>query len=99
MEFDERFTYHHKFQHPTTYGNDYRKFRKPEKATYNWSRERTEPPVKPPPPYKPIDGETFVPLRDGSYIPFNLWWEKKPIIQTNPLEHFVVPVIILFFLF
>lgn len=83
---------HDIFDEPTTYKNDYRKFGWCEKRSHKWPRDRSEPTPKPSPPFKRIDGETFIPLREGSYIPFNLLWEKKPITGTNPADPFHIPV-------
>lgn len=89
---DPRLNKHDIFKELTTYKNDYRKYGFVKKRSHKWPRERSEPPPKPLPSLKPIDIETFVPLREDSYIPFDLLWEKKPITGTNPADPFYIPV-------
>lgn len=92
MEYEPQLKNYDIFEEPTTYKNDYRVYGHVEKRSPKWPKNRTEKSPKPSVPYKPIDAETFVPLRDGAYVPFNLMWDKKPIIQTNPNDRFCVPV-------
>lgn len=89
---DPRLNKHDIFQELTTYKNDYHRYGFNKRRSHKWPRERFEPPPKPPPPFKRIDADTFIPFRDDSYVPFNLLWEKKPIIETNPNDPFHIPV-------
>lgn len=91
MDFEPRIR-HDIFQASTTYQNDYRVFPKTRRERHNWPKNRTESPEKPSAKHIAIDEETYVPLREGAKIPFNLLWDRKPIIQTNPMERFTMPV-------
>lgn len=51
-------------------------------------RRREEPAPKPPPPYIPIDPQSHASYRPSAHVPFDLYVECKPIVQTDPRECF-----------
>lgn len=80
------------YEPQTTYADSYRKYENLKRSENTTTRVRSEPPPKPKSPPKVRDNETLYYYRQGSKVPFNLLWEKKPIIQTNPYECFETPV-------
>ncbi|XP_022902239.1 uncharacterized protein [Onthophagus taurus] len=86
MEYDKRIKLN-AFQGWTTYKDDYRKFSlsllgPPEDSV---KYQKITPEHKPLPPcvkFQNEDHETFV--KFNSYVPMDLLWEPRPIVQTNP---------------
>lgn len=97
MASDRRMKYPVVYEPQTTYADSYKKYNdlKSTKSTTTSDRSEPSPKIK---PYKVRDNETLHYFREESKVPFNLLWEKKPIIQTNPYECFQIPVLLFNFL-
>lgn len=80
------------YEPQTTYADSYRKYENLKRSENTTTRDRFESPPKSKSPPKVRDNETLYYYRQDSKVPFNLLWEKKPIIQTNPYECFNIPV-------
>lgn len=76
----------------TTYQTSYVKYDDLKREKGVFIRSRSEPPPKIAAPPRVRDNETLSYYRQEVKVPFNLLWERKPIVQTNPLECFVMPV-------
>lgn len=77
------------FKEKTTYLNDYKQYCNVKRASVKACRPLKETPLKSPPPRQYDDQETFAKWKDSMYIPFNLFFEPKPIIQTDPRKPFI----------
>lgn len=83
MEYDPRIKLD-AFQAPTTYLTDYQKFIPHKREYYSWPYDRSEPPPKPQKEFVREDPESFQKWKKDVYIPFNLFIEPRPIIDTHP---------------
>lgn len=77
------------FKEKTTYLSDYKQYCNVKRVSVKTPRPLKETLVKPPPPRQYDDQETFSKLKDSVYVPFNLFFEPKPIIQTDPRKPFI----------
>lgn len=77
------------FKEKTTYSTDYKQYCNVKRASIKTPRPLKETPLKPPPTRQYDDQETFAKYKDSVYIPFNLFFEPKPIIQTDPRKPFI----------
>lgn len=88
MDFDPRIK-SKAFDGRTTYSDEFRRYRHPDKREkYRWPKDKIEPVEAPPKPYQPNDPETFTDWRKSTYIPFNLFIKPRPIIDTHPKDGF-----------
>ncbi|CAH1179464.1 unnamed protein product [Phaedon cochleariae] len=74
----------------TTYQHDYKKYCGYKKVSYNYERQRVEPPQPLPKAHVIEDHETFAKWQKDVHIPFDLLLQPKPILQTDPRNHFEV---------
>lgn len=72
------------FDEKSTYFSDYKWPSPFRRESGKWPQDRDEPPEKCYPAHITLDNETYVPLRDGAYIPFDLLHTPSPIIRTDP---------------
>lgn len=79
------------FSSQSTYENDYRSYDAEKRFIHKWPRDTNGPQTDKPSPYVILDHSTLSERREGSHIPFNLYWEPKPIVGRNPHEKLKAP--------
>lgn len=84
MEYENSIKYHKVFEDSTTYRNDYRKYVNIEQEIKLLKPKETEERIKPSKPFVFHDFESLHSMKVDACIPFNLFWEKSPIVGSDP---------------
>lgn len=98
MSLEKKIKYPDVYEAQTTYLQSYKKYVDVETLNNTTTEVHSDLATKIKPTFKVRDNETLYYFRPESKVPFNLLWEKKPIIQTNPQECFQMPVHVFLFL-